>query len=109
MNELIEQAFRLVLSTEMLGNPVGLFSHLSRGMHTFVNEPIDSVERGEFPPLDFVVGVTKGTGGLVSAAVSGIGATASGLARTGKWFEGMMKGVGKGAIGLVVKPITGST
>lgn len=83
MNELIEQAFRLVLSTEMLGNPAGLFSHLSRGMHTFVNEPIDSLEKGEFPPLDFVVGVTKGTGGLVSAAVSGIGATASGLARTG--------------------------
>ena len=77
------------VTRRILGNPIGLVNKLGSGITMFFyDEPIQGIQQG---PEHFVIGVAKGTTGLVSSTVEGVfmapaavaGALAEGLGQLG--------------------------
>jgi hypothetical protein len=60
--QLKSQVFRLLGSAEMLGNPVGLFRNVGRGVKAFFYEPIQGLMRS---PEEFAGGLSSGTTALL--------------------------------------------
>ena len=62
------QFYKLIGSSDLLGNPVGLIDKLGTGVFEFFNEPRKGLLLG---PKEFVGGVGKGVKSLVTNVVSG--------------------------------------
>jgi hypothetical protein len=63
----IMQFYKLIGSSDMLGNPVGFVNKLSDGIYEFYNEPKKGLVKG---PTHFVGGVGKGVTSLVGGVAS---------------------------------------
>jgi len=64
----IQQIYKLLGSTEALGNPVGLFSNVGTGVMDFFYEPAQGIIQS---PQAFAKGLAKGTSSLVKNTVYG--------------------------------------
>jgi hypothetical protein len=64
----ILQAYKILGSSDLLGNPVGLIDKLGTGVLEFINEPVKGVIKG---PKAFAEGVSKGVRSLVGNIVAG--------------------------------------
>ena len=64
----IQQVYKLLGSTEALGNPVGLFTNISTGVMDFFYEPAQGIIES---PQAFAKGLAKGTSSLVKNTVYG--------------------------------------
>jgi vacuolar protein sorting-associated protein 13A/C len=62
------QFYKLIGSSDLLGNPVGLIDKLGTGVFEFFNEPRKGLLKG---PKEFVGGVGKGVKSLLTNVVSG--------------------------------------
>jgi len=62
------QFYKLIGSSDILGNPVGLIDKLGTGVFEFFNEPRKGLLKG---PHEFVGGIGKGVKSLVTNVVSG--------------------------------------
>jgi len=62
------QFYKLLGSSDLLGNPVGLIDKLGTGVFEFFNEPRKGLLKG---PKEFVGGVGKGVKSLLTNVVSG--------------------------------------
>jgi vacuolar protein sorting-associated protein 13A/C len=62
------QFYKIIGSSDLLGNPVGLIDKLGTGVFEFFNEPRKGLMKG---PKEFVGGVGKGVKSLVTNVVSG--------------------------------------
>jgi vacuolar protein sorting-associated protein 13A/C len=62
------QFYRILGSSELLGNPIGLIDKLGTGVYEFFNEPAKGLLQG---PKGFVAGVGKGVKSLVSNVIGG--------------------------------------
>ena len=61
------QFYKLIGSSDLLGNPVGFVDKLGSGVFEFINEPRKGLIKG---PKEFVGGIGKGVTSLVSGVVS---------------------------------------
>jgi len=66
--ELIKSVFTLLGSVEILGNPIGLFNHITTGMIDFIEKPREGFIRG---PLEGGMGIVKGTHSLFRNTILG--------------------------------------
>lgn len=64
----IFQFYKLIGSSDLIGNPVGLLENLGTGFFEFFNEPRKGLLKG---PKEFVEGINKGVKSLVTSVVSG--------------------------------------
>jgi hypothetical protein len=64
----IMQFYKLIGSSDLIGNPVGLIDKLGTGVFEFLNEPRKGLIKG---PKEFVGGIGKGVKSLVTNVVSG--------------------------------------
>ena len=64
----ILQFYKVLGSSDLIGNPVGLIDKLGTGVLEFINEPVKGVIKG---PKAFAEGVTKGVRSLVGNIVAG--------------------------------------
>eukprot|EP00347_Sterkiella_histriomuscorum_P017164 403350423 len=64
----VMQFYKLIGSSDIIGNPVGLVNKLGTGVFEFVSEPAKGLLKG---PDEFVGGVGKGVQSLVSNVISG--------------------------------------
>ena len=64
----IMQFYKLIGSSDLLGNPVGLIHNLGTGVFEFFNEPRKGLLKG---PTEFVGGMGKGVNSLITNVVSG--------------------------------------
>ncbi|EGG20936.1 vacuolar protein sorting-associated protein 13 family protein [Cavenderia fasciculata] len=134
----LNQLYKVIGSSDTLGNPVGLFNHLSTGVKDFFYEPAMGLVTS---PKDFGKGLAKGSISLVKNSVYGLfntltkvsGAVGKGVSllsfdeqylrnrqrlsqkKARHALEGMaygFKGLGKGVLdgvtGLVIKPVEGA-
>ena len=62
------QFYKLIGSSDMIGNPIGLVDKLGTGVIEFIAEPTKGLLKG---PDEFVGGVGKGIQSLVSNVISG--------------------------------------
>lgn len=62
------QFYKLIGSSDIIGNPVGLVNKLGTGVYEFVSEPAKGLLKG---PDEFVGGIGKGVQSLVSNVISG--------------------------------------
>jgi hypothetical protein len=62
------QFYKLLGSSDLIGNPMGLVDKLGTGVYEFVSEPAKGLLKG---PDEFVGGVGKGVQSLVTNVVSG--------------------------------------
>jgi hypothetical protein len=62
------QFYKIIGSSDLLGNPVGLIDKLGTGVFEFFNEPRKGLLKG---PKEFVGGIGKGVKSLVTNVVSG--------------------------------------
>ena len=63
------------MSLSVLGRPAGLLSNIGHGVHDFFYEPYEGLLQS---PGEFIKGLTRGTGSLVTSVVSGaLNSTAS--------------------------------
>jgi vacuolar protein sorting-associated protein 13A/C len=72
----MKQAYLLVLSSELLGNPIQLFQSISEGLWDFMYLPTIGLLTS---PEDFVLGVLRGSSSLVRNVVASVCATAGHL------------------------------
>jgi hypothetical protein len=72
--QVISQLYIILGSFDIIGNPVSLVSTLGTGVYDFFYEPANALVRS---PLDFGVGLMKGTSSLVKHTVYGLFDTAS--------------------------------
>jgi len=133
----IQQVYKLLGSTEALGNPVGLFSNVGTGVMDFFYEPAQGIIES---PQAFAKGLAKGTSSLVKNTVYGTfnsvskiaGAIGKGVATlsfddeyvkkrqinqrkqpkhfiagAGQGMFALGKGIFDGVTGIVVKPVQG--
>jgi len=133
----IQQVYKLLGSTEALGNPVGLFSNVGTGVMDFFYEPAQGIIQS---PQAFAKGLAKGTSSLVKNTVYGTfnsvskiaGAIGKGVATlsfdddyvkkrqinqrkqpkhflsgAGQGMFALGKGLFDGVTGIVVKPVQG--
>ena len=165
LRELIKQIYKIVLSVDILGNPMGLVSNIGTGVKAFFEDPARGFIKS---PLHVGAGLATGTFSLVKNSLHGAfnaaskvtGSIGKGLAALsmddeyiarraafhqkkprhlaeGLWqggkslfggiaggiagifmdpvkearksgFGGFFKGIGKGLLGVVVKPVTGA-
>ena len=63
----IFQFYKLIGSSDLLGNPVGFVDKLGSGVFEFINEPRKGLIKG---PKEFVGGIGKGVTSLVTGVVS---------------------------------------
>ena len=68
IRQAIVQVFKILGSSDMIGNPVGLLDKLGTGVFEFVNEPAKGLLKG---PKSFAQGIGKGVRSLVGAVVAG--------------------------------------
>lgn len=68
IRQAIVQIFKILGSSDMIGNPVGLLDKLGSGVFEFVNEPAKGLLKG---PKAFAQGLGKGVRSLVGAVVAG--------------------------------------
>eukprot|EP01105_Mastigella_eilhardi_P015216 TRINITY_DN3464_c0_g1_i3.p1 TRINITY_DN3464_c0_g1~~TRINITY_DN3464_c0_g1_i3.p1 ORF type:complete len:3177 (-),score=766.16 TRINITY_DN3464_c0_g1_i3:378-9125(-) len=68
VKQLVAEAYKLVGSTEILGNPVGLFGNLGTGVTDFFYEPAQGLTTS---PKAFVAGMAHGTGSLFKNTMYG--------------------------------------
>jgi len=134
----IQQIYKLLGSTEALGNPVGLFSNVGTGVMDFFYEPAQGIIQS---PQAFAKGLAKGTSSLVKNTVYGTfnsvskiaGAIGKGVATlsfdddyvkkrqinqrkepkhfisgAGQGAFALGKGIFDGITGVVVKPVQGA-
>ena len=64
----MRQWYKLLGSSDLIGNPVGLIDKLGTGVIEFFNEPRKGMLLG---PKEFVGGIGKGVKSLVTNVVSG--------------------------------------
>ena len=64
----ILQIHRILGSSDLIGNPIGLVDKLGSGVFEFFNEPRKGLLKG---PAEFVGGMGKGVTALVTNVVSG--------------------------------------
>jgi Vacuolar-sorting-associated 13 protein C-terminal len=64
----VMQFYKLIGSSDIIGNPVGLVNKLGTGVYEFISEPSKGLLRG---PDEFVGGIGKGVQSLVGNVVSG--------------------------------------
>lgn len=83
---LVEQIYKVLGSTDVLGNPVSLLSNLGTGVYDFFHEPALGLVSS---PGEFLVGITRGTSSLVKNSVYGLFNTAAKL--TGSLGHGVAK------------------
>jgi hypothetical protein len=62
------QVYKLLGSSDMIGNPMNLVDKLGTGVFEFASEPVKGLLKG---PEEFVGGIGKGVSSLVSNVVSG--------------------------------------
>lgn len=67
-NDLMKSAVKAIGSVDILGNPIGLFSHVSEGIFDLIDKPIEGFVKG---PLDGSVGIVKGASSLLKHTVTG--------------------------------------
>ena len=72
------QVYKILLSIDMLGNPVGLLGDVGSGVVSFFYEPAMGLMKS---PTDFAAGVGKGTKQLLTSSISGV-------ANFGTWWWG---------------------
>jgi hypothetical protein len=68
VHQSVGQAYKIVGSIDMLGNPVGFVNTLSRGAIFFFYDPIQGIAQG---PVGLAKGLASGTFGLLQACVEG--------------------------------------
>ena len=68
--------YSLLGSSDLLGNPVGLFTSISSGIQSFFYEPVAGLTES---PQAFSLGVIKGTVGLIQHSLYGVTNTARGI------------------------------
>jgi hypothetical protein len=76
LGQFLRQLYKILGSTDLLGNPVGFFSSLSDGIRDFVYEPVQGLTQS---PAAFGKGVAKGTLSLVKNTVAGVVTTAGAI------------------------------
>ena len=64
----IKQAYKLLGSIDIIGNPVGLFRNISSGVVDLIEKPIQGFNQG---PLEGGMGIIQGAGSLVKNTISG--------------------------------------
>lgn len=64
----ILQFYKILGSSDLIGNPIGLIDKLGTGVLEFINEPVKGVIKG---PKAFAEGITKGVRSLVGNIVAG--------------------------------------
>lgn len=124
----VSQFYKILGSSELLGNPIGLIDNLGTGVVEFFNEPFKGLLQG---PDAFVGGVSKGVKSLVGNVVSGGFGSVSKIAgslhdvvkeaggerkrteaeKKGNLLDGVKGGVrdiSSGVTGLFSKPIKGA-
>ena len=67
-SQVIFQIYKILGSSDLLGNPIGFVDNIGTGFAEFFNEPRKGLVNG---PLGFGQGLVKGFGGLVSHVVGG--------------------------------------
>ncbi|KAJ5075788.1 vacuolar protein sorting-associated protein vps13 [Anaeramoeba ignava] len=67
MSSAIGQVYKIIGSIDCIGDPVGLFGDLGKGVYMFFHEPIKGIVKS---PKEFVKGLGKGTWGLVKNSIS---------------------------------------
>ncbi|OMJ86004.1 hypothetical protein SteCoe_12572 [Stentor coeruleus] len=121
----IRQVYRLLGSSDMLGNPIRLMNKLGTGVFEFISEPVKGVLQG---PKEFKDGVKIGVKSLVSNIVGGGFQTVSTITgslynvvnkvkgaeqkdlsgeKLGGSILGGLKDIGKGVTGIFSKPLSG--
>lgn len=133
----VQQVYKLLGSTEALGNPVGLFTNIGTGVMDFFYEPAQGIIES---PQAFAKGLAKGTSSLVKNTVYGtfnsvskvVGAIGKGVATlsfdddyvkkrqinqrkqpktfisgAGQGVFALGKGIFDGVTGVVLKPVQG--
>lgn len=78
-HQLLYEMYKVLGSFDIIGNPVSLVSNLGTGVHDFFYEPARGFVQS---PMDFVLGVGKGSSSLVKNSVVGIFGTASKITGT---------------------------
>jgi vacuolar protein sorting-associated protein 13A/C len=68
--EFFRQLYRVLLSADILGTPVALFSNVSSGVRDFFVEPYDSVMMNG--SKDLGIGIARGAGSLAKKTVFGL-------------------------------------
>jgi hypothetical protein len=64
----LNQFYRMLFSSEIIGNPIGLVDKIGTGVVEFVSEPYKGLLLG---PKQFVSGLSKGTQSLMSNVIGG--------------------------------------
>lgn len=64
----INLLLKVLGSIEFIGNPVGLFKHLAKGVYDLFDKPIEGFIKG---PIEGGIGIAKGVGSLVQNTISG--------------------------------------
>ncbi|CAK79548.1 unnamed protein product (macronuclear) [Paramecium tetraurelia] len=67
-SEIIRAILKIIGSIEIIGNPVKFVQQITNGVVDFVEMPIQGLRHG---PLEFGVGLCKGTGSLLKNTVAG--------------------------------------
>ena len=67
--KVLTQVYKILLSIDMLGNPVGLLGDVGSGVVSFFYEPAMGMMKS---PTDFAAGVGKGTKQLLTSSISGV-------------------------------------
>ncbi|CAD8167119.1 unnamed protein product [Paramecium pentaurelia] len=67
-SEIIRSILKIIGSIEIIGNPVKFVQQITNGVVDFVEMPIQGLRHG---PLEFGVGLCKGTGSLLKNTVAG--------------------------------------
>eukprot|EP01083_Nonionella_stella_P276947 941506_1 len=73
---LLTGAMSFLGSSKVLGNPAGLVSNISDGLHDFWAEPAKGLLKG---PVEFGTGVAKGSYSLFRNTVTGVSSSVSGV------------------------------
>jgi hypothetical protein len=69
VSKVLTQVYKILLSIDMLGNPVGLLGDVGSGVVSFFYEPAMGMMKS---PKDFAAGVGKGTKQLLTSSISGV-------------------------------------
>ena len=86
LRSLIPELYKLVGAASVIGDPVSLLQHLGAGVWTFVSAPAQGLVQSAraLGPRQFLVGVLRGTRGLLMSVVfaaSNAATKAAGAAR----------------------------
>jgi hypothetical protein len=85
INQGINQIYKILGATDIIGNPVGLISNLGRGVEELYSEPFQGVLSGDMSRA--AKGIGRGVIGFGKNAAFGIGSSLSRM--TGTWYIGL--------------------